>query len=137
MQSYECAELAFGIGREEQLDSAVAAIARMPSRNFLDLSNKLGIEIQTGSAKWHQRNRCGTVRRRREHAGSSPGGLAARVILFEERNAKTLLRKAQGDGRADQAGANDDGIMRGHVSSLSRQPGLANADQRQRESRMI
>src|SRR5580704_15746818 len=137
MQSNECAELAFGIGREEQLNSAVAAIAPALSRNFLHLSNKLRIEIQTGSAKWHQRNRCGTVGRRREHACSSPRGLAARLILFEERNAKAVLRKAQGDGRADQASANDDGIMRGHASSLSRQPGLANADQRQRESRMI
>src|ERR1700739_321610 len=118
MQSNQRAEFAFGIGREEQLDSAIAAIAGTLSRNFLDLVDKMGIEIQTGPPKWRQRNRCGNVRRWREHACSSPGGLAARVILFEERNAKPLLRKAQGDGRTDQAAANHDGIMRGHWYSV-------------------
>ncbi len=98
MQSNKRTELAFQIGREEQLDGAVASIAGAASGDFLDLSDKLWIEAQAGAAKWYQRNRRGSVGRRGKHTGPSPGGFTAGHIFFEQGNTKALLRQAQGDG---------------------------------------
>src|SRR5258705_9187197 len=93
MERDQRAERALCIAVAKDLERAAGTVIRANVRSFLDGSDEIWIESETGSSKRHQRNRGGTVWCRRKHARRRPGRFVHHFLAVEPGKAQISPRQ--------------------------------------------
>src|SRR6267378_6693312 len=119
MERDQRAERALCIAVAKDLERAACTVIRANVRSFLDGSDEIWIESETGSSKRHQGNRGGIVWRRRKHARRRPGRFVHHFLAVEHRNAQISPRQLKSNRAANDTAPHDDNVVRFHDINLS------------------
>ena len=114
MERDQRAERALCIAVAKDLERAASTVIRANVRSFLDGSDEIWIESETGSSKRHQRNRGETVWRRRKHARRRPGRFVHHFLAVEHGNAQISPRQLKSNRAANDPATHDDNVVRFH-----------------------
>jgi len=123
MERDQRAKRALCIAVAKDLERAAGTVIRANVRSFLDGSDEIWIESETGSSKRHQRNRGGTVWRRRKHARRRPGRFVHHFLAVEHGNAQISPRQLKSNRAANDPATHDDNVVRFHDIILAAKAG--------------
>jgi hypothetical protein len=127
MERDQRAELALRIAMAKDLERTAGMVTGANLRSFLDGSDEIWIERETGSSQWHERNRGRIVWRRRKHARRCPGRFLHQFLAVEHRDPQISPRQFKSDGAANDAATHDDDVERFHDIILAAKAGGATA----------
>src|SRR6266566_8632467 len=112
MERDQRAERALCIAVAKDLERAAGTVTGANVRSFLDSSDEIWIERETGSSQWHQRNRGRIVWSRRKHARRRPGRFLHQPLAVEHHDAQISPRQFKCNRAANDAATHDDDVVR-------------------------